>query len=536
MATRPGYQLLIELPAGPLPAHGADGSGLEAVFGPRAPAPSWVAAPRPPGRAEHPWDEAHRAVRDPASAGLEGVPGPPTYAEPDFIQSWPFPRRDSGGLESFTGSPCEDRGPDDFWPVGDPAFGWHLDERHSRLKAARERVGDPGDGRRVRVGILDTGYDPNHATLPLQLRTDLQRNFVDGDPNDATDPGRHFPGYNPGHGTATLALLAGRRVAIPGASFDDFLGGAPFAEVVPVRIADSVIHFYTSAMAKGIEYAVDAGCQVISLSMGGLPARSWAAAVNRAYEAGVAIFAAAGNRFGPSPPRSIVYPARFHRVVAVCGVTADGTPYYKSGLHWHMQGCFGPAAKMATAIAAPTPNAPWALMGCGQVVGFGGGTSAATPQMAAAAALWLQAAGAPPGVSPWQRVEAVRFALFASADRSGPEPETYFGRGVLKAAAALDQPFRSDLPIVPADEVSFPWLRAADLLESVPGGAERMYEVEALQVFLQTPALQDLVGGADPMSDRLTPAETKRLTEAMRLSPLISNALRSHLAEVARRL
>src|SRR5262249_34275308 len=162
-----------------------------------------------------------------------------------------------------------------------------------------------GDGQRIRVGILDTGYDPAHATLPLHLRTDLQRNFVDADSNDATDPGRHFPGNNPGHGTATLALLAGRRVAIPGSAFDDELGGPRFAEVAPVRIADSVIHFYTSAMAKGIEYAIEAGCQVVSISMGGLPARSWAAAVNLAYEAGVAIFAAAGNRFGPSPPRSI---------------------------------------------------------------------------------------------------------------------------------------------------------------------------------------------------------------------------------------
>src|SRR5208337_441589 len=133
------------------------------------------------------------------------------------------------------------------------------------------------------------------------------------------------PGSNPGHGTATLALLAGRPIAIPDVGFDDFLGGAPFAEVIPIRIADSVIHFYTSTLAKGIEYAIDAGCQVVSLSMGGLPARSWAAAVNRAYESGVAIFAAAGNRFGPSPPRSTVYPARFNRVVAVCGVTADGT-------------------------------------------------------------------------------------------------------------------------------------------------------------------------------------------------------------------
>jgi MFS family permease len=36
---------------------------------------------------------------------------------------------------------------------------------------------------------------------------------VDGDPGNATDPGHHFPGNQPGHGTATAALLAGQAVA-----------------------------------------------------------------------------------------------------------------------------------------------------------------------------------------------------------------------------------------------------------------------------------------------------------------------------------
>src|SRR5205823_1306874 len=104
----------------------------------------------------------------------------------------------------------------------------------------------------------------------------------------------------------------GNRVRRSDLNFDGLLGGAPYADVVPVRIANSVIHFYTSAMAAGIEYAIEKGCDVVSISMGGVPARAWAAAVNRAYEAGAAIFAAAGNRIGPSPPLSIVYPARFN--------------------------------------------------------------------------------------------------------------------------------------------------------------------------------------------------------------------------------
>jgi hypothetical protein len=232
----------------------------------------------------------------------------------------------------------------------------------------------------VRVGILDTGFDPAHATLPPQLLLELQRDFFDED-LDATDPGANGFGDNPGHGTATLALLAGGRVRPQGGpAFDDFLGGAPRAEVVPIRIADSVIHFSSDSMAEGIEYAITAGCRVISISMGGLPSRRWAYAVNAAYGLLSAVFAAAGNNIRDGfPTRETVWPARFNRVVAVCGATADKGPYYERGFDG-MQGNFGPAAKMETAIAAYTPNAPWAEMGCRDVVSMnGGGTSSATP-------------------------------------------------------------------------------------------------------------------------------------------------------------
>src|SRR5262249_11218290 len=209
-----------------------------------------------------------------------------------------------------------------------------------------------------------------------------------------------------------------------------------------IRIADSVVHFRTSAMAAGIEYAASIGCHVVSVSMGGIPSRAWAAAVNHAYEAGVAIFAAAGNRIGPLPPKTIVYPARFERVGAVCGFTASKEPYYRAGVHRKMHGCFGPESAMKTAIAAYTPNMPWAAIGCGELINpDGAGTSSATPQAAAAAALWLQK-HAPAPLELWQRVEAVRHALFQSADRSPAAGEKYFGNGLLRAKHALDVPFR----------------------------------------------------------------------------------------------
>ena len=65
---------------------------------------------------------------------------------------------------------------------------------------------------------------------------------------------------------------------------------------------------------------------------------------------------------------------------------ADGHAY--AGLQLGtMQGNYGPASKMDTALGAYTPNVPWAKIDCGAVVDMdGAGTSAATPQIAAAVA------------------------------------------------------------------------------------------------------------------------------------------------------
>jgi subtilisin family serine protease len=63
---------------------------------------------------------------------------------------------------------------------------------------------------------------------------------------------------------------------------------------------------------------------VVSMSMGGLPSEAWADAINALYEAGVVVVTAAGNNYANLPTRFVVYPARFGRVIAACGVMANG--------------------------------------------------------------------------------------------------------------------------------------------------------------------------------------------------------------------
>jgi hypothetical protein len=86
---------------------------------------------------------------------------------------------------------------------------------------------------------------------------------------------------------------------------------------------------------------------------------------------------------------------------------ADHTPYADLAPRL-MAGNYGPDDKMATAISASTPNTPWARMGCAATIDLdGSGTSSATPQVAAAAALWVQAHRAAVDAYPagWMRVE-----------------------------------------------------------------------------------------------------------------------------------
>ena len=488
----------------------------------------WITPIQLTGKSEnmHPWDIAHGVLDYPPAAGLESGQEL-QFVEPDFEQSFPYQLTEPETLESALerAESCVRRGIDSHWPN----------------RTARSAIGDPGDGKRIRIGILDTGYDPDHATLPLHMRYDLARNLTgDGPETNATDPGSNFPMTNPGHGTATLALLAGNVMGAAGSlPLNDYLGGAPFAEIVPIRIADSVIHFRTSAMAQGIEYAAKIGCPVVSCSMGGVPTQLWADAVNMAYESGMCIFAAAGNRIGPAPPASLVYPARFNRVVAVCGFTADSKPYFIDGLHRQMHGCFGPASAMRTAMAAYTPNTPWADMGCGSLVNpDGAGTSSATPQCASAATLWLQKHRPNPSEK-WQIVEAVRHALFTSANKEQVAWASFFGNGLLRANDALGVPFNENLEKTPADTVSFPWLRLIGALESVDDNdtvRQKMFETEALQLYLQTPSLQQIAGGADPHADELERPTRKAIVDKLRLLPSASTTLKRHLSDIAYRL
>lgn len=497
------------------------------------------------------WDLCHQLQ----SKGL-GIAGGPAveFAEPDLEQQWVFDTPDRAAAKGFraTAAPdaCTKPDPaDPRFPSPSPFdWRWFQDPHHSGLDAARSQIQDPQN--RLTIAHLDTGYRQGHSVLPEFLDLKLQHSFVtaDPDPNDAADPDVTGFGNNPGHGTGTLSILAGSLFhGKPFGAPDGVVGGAPFARVIPVRVANSVVLFTNSAIARGISYAIENNVDVLSMSMGGIPSQVWADMVNAAYEAGITLVTAAGNNFGPLKvrvPRFIVWPARFHRVVAACGVMSDGTPYADFKDPRKMGGCYGPDSKMDTALASYTPNTAWAKYACPAIVDFdGAGTSAATPQIAAAAACWLQKNqdAVQKYTEKWMRVEAVRQALFAKANNTNRE---HFGRGTLRADQAMDvaPAAAAALQRLPEDTVGIPFLEptlGAIFGAAKPNAQQRMLRIEAAQILARSGELQNLLADAGVDPDRpprnVPPGVHKQFLEAMASHPSASQALRSALGEPIRR-
>lgn len=480
------------------------------------------------------WDVAHRLLLQSQSEGRganAGI-GNVEFVEPDIEQSW-FGETEVPGSAFGLTRACEFHPQDESGGKATSPDGnaWNLRAAYSQLGDARGLV-DEESLAMVRVAHLDTGFDPAHVTCPVNLDLANQRNFRDidrlYDASDRTPDGLPLI-RNQGHGAATLALLAGSRLDGSWPGFTDYVGGAPFASVVPIRIADWVVRFSTGTMVQGFQHVISLGAHVLSMSMGGLTSRALVDAVNLAYESGVFMVTAAGNNYAKRlTPTTIVFPARYRRVLAACGVMADGRAYtdLQAGT---LQGNYGPQSKMATALGGYTPNVPWAEFGCGSLVCMdGAGTSAATPQIAAAAALWIAKHGTELAKyqSEWMRVEAVRFALFESALKktlSMDEGETFakLGQGIMQAARALaiQPPDAQFLSMTPQAEPSWGWLNliiggGVSLQPGLPAHVGDMLSLELTQMAQRVLEVEAAIADCDADVGNISPVSRSKYLEA----------------------
>lgn len=214
-------------------------------------------------------------------------------------------------------------------------------------------------GEGVTVAVIDTGVNAEHA--------DLKGNVLKGKDFDGDDDASPVSSEeDPSHGTEMAAVIAGHGHG-SGAS-DGVMGLAPEAKILPIR--DDTERDYS--FADEIRYAVDQGASVINIS--GYTTQDGPAdreAIAYAMERDVLVVAGSGNQ---NKEPLIQYPAKYPGVLAVGGVTQDGTVWEGSNS--------GPEVLLA-APATRIVSAGWP----GNKLRISDGTSNATAYVSAAAAL-----------------------------------------------------------------------------------------------------------------------------------------------------
>jgi serine protease AprX len=145
--------------------------------------------------------------------------------------------------------------------------------------------GYAGDG--VRIAVVDTGIDPLHPDFRGRIGA-----TADFTGEGVTD--QH------GHGTHCASIAAGSGEASGG----KYRGAAPKASIYAAKVLRSDGQGMMSDVMAGVEWAVNQGVQVISLSLGGPGPCDGTDALSdtcdAAVESGIIVCVAAGND-GPGP-------------------------------------------------------------------------------------------------------------------------------------------------------------------------------------------------------------------------------------------
>lgn len=192
-----------------------------------------------------------------------------------------------------------------------------------------------------------------------------------------------------GHGTFTATVLAA-------AADNQYMGAgvAPAVRILPLRVLGRDGFGTFSGVAEAIDFAVANGAKVINMSLGGSSGSNTIAnAVASAHAAGVVLVAASGN---DSETNGVDFPAAYPQVIAVGATAFDDTraSYSDAGNQLDIMApggedpfqVVGPNDQRDAVLAASFLVQPTLASSiCGGF--FATGTSFATPQVAAAAAL-----------------------------------------------------------------------------------------------------------------------------------------------------
>ncbi|MCX8159119.1 MAG: S8 family peptidase, partial [Candidatus Pacearchaeota archaeon] len=175
-----------------------------------------------------------------------------------------------------------------------------LNESISAFEIDRIAWGNGISGKNVKIAIVDTGINSNHEMLSGKVMA--AKSFVDSeDENDLN-----------GHGTHCAGIAAGDGV---------LRGVAPKASLLNAKVLDKYGRGKSSQIIAGINWAVENGADIISMSFGSTTNDidgSLASTIREAINRGVIFVAASGNcRTGCGGFYGVTMPGSMEEVITI---------------------------------------------------------------------------------------------------------------------------------------------------------------------------------------------------------------------------
>jgi len=283
----------------------------------------------------------------------------------------------------------------------------------------------------VIVGVIDTGIDYFHPDLDYRVAVNLSEYYgyvgLDDDGNGYTDDvyGYDFinwDGYawdDQSHGThvsGTIGAESNNQVGVSGVDWNCLLLASKVLNENGSGSTDDII--------LGIYYAVNNGCWVLNISIGGVGSTSYGTVLNYAYGAHVAVIAAMGN----SDSASLYYPAVWPTTLAVGATDSNDDRWVDNDSSGSDYGNHIDVVAPGVAIISTFPY--WHNPA---YYGSNTGTSMATPHVTGLAALILAAR---PGLS----IDSLYWYIWAGAQDQVGDPaedtpgwDQFYGFGRINA-------------------------------------------------------------------------------------------------------